>query len=47
MHQTYWDNKTFNYSFAGMMPSEFDDYLNFAIKKAKQPIKRVIIGLDF
>lgn len=41
------DDKTFNYSVSDMQPREYKAYLDFAIKEAKQPIKNVIIGLDF
>lgn len=47
MNQYKWDKKTFNYAVSDMQPNEYNDYLNFAITQAKQPIKRVIIGLDF
>lgn len=47
MNQYKWDKKTFNYSVSDMQPNEYNEYLNFAITKAKHPIKRVIIGLDF
>jgi len=30
-----------------MQPNEYNYYLDFAINQAKQPIKKVIIGLDF
>lgn len=42
-----WGEKTFNYAVSDMQPREYKEYLDFAIKKAKQPIKSVIIGLDF
>ena len=47
MNQHKWDRKTFNYAVSDMQPNEYNHYLNFAINEAKQPIKRVIIGLDF
>ncbi len=47
MNQNKWDGNTFNYAVSDMQPNEYNDYLNFAINEAKQPIKRVIIGLDF
>lgn len=47
MNPYKWDRKTFNYAVSDMQPNEYSAYLNFAITKAKQPIKRVIIGLDF
>ncbi len=47
MNQYKWDKKTFNYAVSDMKPNEYNEYLNFAINEAKQPIKRVIIGLDF
>ncbi len=46
MNQYAWDDRTYNYSVSDMQPNEYKEYLNFAIDKAKQPIKRVIIGLD-
>lgn len=47
MDQNTWDDTTFNYAASDMQPSEYKPYLDFAINEAKQPIKRVIIGLDF
>lgn len=47
MNQNTWGENTFNYSVSDMKPNEYIAYLDFAIKQAKQPIKRVVIGLDF
>ena len=47
MDQHTWSDTTFNYAASDMQPSEYTHYLNFALNTAKQPIKRVIIGLDF
>ncbi|MEA2110935.1 MAG: hypothetical protein U9P71_02685 [Campylobacterota bacterium] len=47
MDQTKWDGKTFNYANPALQPNEYKAYLDFAIHDAKQPIKRVILGLDF
>ena len=47
MNQHKWSESTFNYSASDMKPNEYNEYLNFALLEAKQPIKKVIIGLDF
>lgn len=47
MNQYTWGENTFNYAVSDMQPNEYIEYLDFAINKAKQPIKKVIIGLDF
>ncbi len=47
MNPHKWDENTFNYAASDMQPNEYVEYLNFAINEAKQPIKRVVIGLDF
>jgi hypothetical protein len=47
MDQDKWDANTYNYAVSDMQPNEYGAYLDFAINKAKQPVKRVIIGLDF
>ena len=49
MDQRIWFEKddTFNYAVSDIQPQEYISYIKFAINEAKQPIKRVILGLDF
>jgi len=47
MNQATWGKGVYNYAASDMQPSEYIHYLDFAINEAKQPIKKVIIGLDF
>ncbi|MFT5661972.1 MAG: hypothetical protein ACI9TV_002620 [Sulfurimonas sp.] len=47
LNQHKFNDSTFNYSSSDMQPNEYIHYLDFAINKAKQPIKTVYIGLDF
>ena len=47
MNQATWGEGVYNYAASDMQPSEYTHYLDFAINEAKQPIKKVIIGLDF
>lgn len=39
--------QVFNYAARGMRPQEYITYLDFAIHDCKQPIKTIIIGMDF
>ncbi len=49
INQDLWFEKgsTFNYAVSDMQPQEYIPYIDFAITQARQPIKRIIIGLDF
>lgn len=49
MDQKLWykEGDAFNYAVSDMQPEEYRSYIDFAINKAKQPIKRVVLGLDF
>lgn len=47
MNPYIFGKNVFNYAVSDMQPREYATYLDFAINKAKQPIKTVIIGLDF
>jgi len=47
MNPHYLNDTTFNYAVNDMQPNEYNEYLDFALHKAHQPIKKVIIGLDF
>ena len=47
INQHHFNEHTFNYALSDMQPNEYEYYLDFAIYKAHQPVKNVIIGLDF
>lgn len=47
MNQYKLGSDVFNYAVSDMQPNEYEEYLRFAIEDANQPIKTVIIGLDF
>jgi hypothetical protein len=44
---TFTSGKIFNFAVSGMLPAEYPAYLRFSQKMRGQPLKEVIIGLDF
>lgn len=47
MNQHTFSDTTYNYAVSDMVPMEYIHYIDFAITKAKQPVKTIYLGLDF